>query len=50
MLGISHLTLFSIMKDLIALDLVDLEVERLYPTMKNSEEFWVFLRSKPVLN
>jgi hypothetical protein len=38
------------MNDLIALDLVDLEVERLFPTMKNSGEFWVVLRSKPALN
>jgi hypothetical protein len=38
------------MNDLIALDLVDIEVERLYPTMKNSGEFWVILRSKQVLN
>jgi hypothetical protein len=38
------------MNDLIALDLVDMEVERLYPTMKNSGEFWVILRSTPVLN
>lgn len=35
----------SIMNDLIALDLIDLEVERLFPTMKNSGEFWVILRS-----
>jgi hypothetical protein len=33
------------MNDLIALDLVDMEVERLYPTMKNSGEFWVVLRT-----
>jgi hypothetical protein len=38
------------MNDLIALDLVDLEVERMFPTMKNSGEFWVILRSKPALN
>ena len=38
------------MEDLNALDLVDLEVERLFPTMKNSGEFWVILRSKPALN
>jgi hypothetical protein len=37
------------MNDLIALDLVDMEVERLYPTMRNSGEFWVILRSKPAL-
>jgi hypothetical protein len=35
----------SIMNDLIALDLIDMEVERLFPTMKNSGEFWVILRS-----
>jgi len=35
----------SIMNDLIALGLVDMEVERLFPTMKNSGEFWVILRS-----
>ena len=38
------------MNDLVALDLVDIEVEQLYPTMKNSGEFWVILRSKPALN
>jgi hypothetical protein len=38
------------MNDLIALELVNVEVERMYPTMKNSGEFWVILRSKPVLN
>jgi hypothetical protein len=38
------------MNDLIALDLVDLEIERLFPTIKNSGEFWVILRSKPALN
>ena len=35
----------SIMKDLADLELIDLKVERLYPTMKNSGEFWVILRS-----
>jgi hypothetical protein len=34
------------MNDLIALDLVDLEVERLFPTMKNSGEFWVILKTQ----
>jgi len=43
-------TFLSIMNDLIALELVNLEVERLFPTMKNSGEFWVILRSKPALN
>jgi hypothetical protein len=38
------------MNDLIALELVNVEVERLFPTMKNSGEFWVILRSKQVLN
>jgi hypothetical protein len=38
------------MNDLIALDLVDLEVERLFPTMENSGEFWVILRSKAALS
>jgi hypothetical protein len=33
------------MNDLIALDLVDMEVERLFPTMKNSGEFWVILKT-----
>ena len=40
----------SIMNDLIALELVDMEVERMFPTLKNSGEFWVILRSKPVAN
>jgi SAM-dependent methyltransferase len=35
----------SIMKDLADLELIDLKVERLYPTLKNSGEFWVILRS-----
>jgi SAM-dependent methyltransferase len=35
----------SIMNDLIALGLVEMEVERLFPTLKNSGEFWVILRS-----
>jgi hypothetical protein len=33
------------MNDLIALGLVEMEVERLFPTLKNSGEFWVILRS-----
>ena len=36
----------SIVNDLIALNLIDIEVERIYPTMKNSGEFWVILRTK----
>ena len=31
-------------------ELVDMEVERMFPTLKNSGEFWVILRSKPALN
>jgi hypothetical protein len=34
----------SIMTDLQDLDLIDLEIERIYPTLKNSNEFWVILR------
>jgi SAM-dependent methyltransferase len=36
----------SIVNDLIALNLINIEVERIYPTMKNSGEFWVILRTK----
>jgi SAM-dependent methyltransferase len=35
----------SIMNDLAELELIDLKVERLYTTMKNSGEFWVILKS-----
>ena len=36
----------SIVNDLIALNLINIEVERIYPTMRNSGEFWVILRTK----
>jgi hypothetical protein len=33
------------MNDLVALELVDMEVERMFPTLKNSGEFWVILKT-----
>ncbi len=38
-------TFMSIVTDLIDLNLINVEVERIYPTMKNSGEFWVILRT-----
>jgi hypothetical protein len=40
-------TFQSILTDLKDLKLIDLEIERMYPTLKNSNEFWVILR-KPL--
>lgn len=37
-------TFASILNDLNDLDLVDLQLERLYPTLRNSLEFWAVLR------
>jgi hypothetical protein len=34
------------MRDLSALKLIDLQVERLYPAMQNTLEFWAILRKK----
>ena len=39
-------TFAEIMSDLLALELMDLEVERLYPSMRNTIEFWAILRKK----
>ena len=39
-------TFMSIVTDLIDLNLINVEVERIYPTMKNSGEFWAILRTK----
>jgi SAM-dependent methyltransferase len=39
-------TFTEIMSDLLALELMDLEVERLYPSMRNTIEFWAILRKK----
>ena len=36
----------SILQDLADLELIDLKIERLYPTLKNSGEFWVILRNR----
>lgn len=41
------LTFQSMLTDLKDLELIDLEIERMYPTLKNSNEFWVILR-KPL--
>ena len=40
----------SILSDLNALGLIDIEVERIYPTLRNSGEFWAILRTKPEAN
>ena len=40
----------SILQDLADLELIDLKIERLYPTLKNSGEFWVILRSGSAVN
>jgi hypothetical protein len=34
------------MGDLLALELIDLQIERLYPAMHNTLEFWAILRKK----
>jgi len=39
-------TFVEIMSDLLALELMDLEVECLYPSMRNTIEFWAILRKK----
>jgi len=39
-------TFESIINDLNDLEIINLEIERMYPTMKDSGEFWVILRSK----
>ena len=39
-------TFAEIMSDLLALELIDLQVERLYPAMRNTLEFWAILRKK----
>ncbi len=36
----------SIINDLNALGLINLQIERIYPTMRNSVEFWAILRNK----
>jgi len=37
----------SIINDIVSLELIDLRLERLYPTMRNSIEFWVILTKDP---
>ena len=39
-------TFESIINDLNKLGLINLKIERMYPTMRNSLEFWVILRNK----
>ena len=39
-------TFESIINDLNELGLINLEIERIYPTMRNSVEFWAILRNK----
>ena len=41
-------TFESIINDLNELGLIRLKIERMYPTMRNSDEFWVILRNKSI--